>query len=189
MTSLYETILKSTNSGRRTFVQQKTKEIVDKVLSSMKFYSTFLEDNHFALDRDETEKVARKLARLVPHDGAFGKYGVNSLKKQIDLGPQHFGTESGGNYAYYTIEIEYGRKGVRGGLMSTIIERIVVLYKDKISVLEIPETKRIVDEIGKHFDNYQKSEYLPDSRVSAIKSRLNGKYVTYSFNDLIKEFV
>ena len=190
MKSLFETILKSTNSGKQSYIQQKTKEVVDKVLTStgdMVMFQ-FLEKNKLWLDRETCKRIATKLKKVIPHDAVVGAYGSSSFERQAKNGFDDYGTLNG--HGYYDILLDYGRKmsSTRGSI-STEMERIIALLPDRILVDAIPETKDIIDVLNQHFEKYTEKVEIRYSNHSFFASRFGAKYLEYKFEDLKKEFV
>ncbi len=197
MKSLYESILSSTKTGLRSFVWDKTKPVIDKILNANSEFPMlwFLEGNNLRLDKDTVKKVVNKLKKVLPKKALFGmdQYGVPQIAIQT---VEKWDTTRFTNqrYAYYCIEIEYAiRDENRKIRQRALNEYIIWLTEDGICALDIPETKSILNELDTHFDKYDiqnevnlTSTYNPESN---IESNLGAKYRVYSFKDLKKEFV
>ena len=197
MKSLYESILSSTKTGLKSFVWDKTKPVIDKILNANSEFPMlwFLEGNNLRLDNDIVKKIVNKLKKVLPEKALFGinQYGVHQIAKQT---VEKWDTARFNNprYGYYCIEIEYAVRDENRRIRQRILnEYIIWLTENGICALDIPETKSILDELDTHFDKYDTqneinltSKYDPESN---IESNLGGKYRVYSFKDLIKEFV
>lgn len=197
MKSLYESILSSTKSGLKSFVWDKTKPVIDKILNANSEFPMlwFLEGNNLRLDKDTVKKVVNKLKKVLPKEALFGinQYGVKQIAKQR---VEYWNTARFSNprCAYYCIEIEYAiRDENRKIRQRTLNEYIIWLTEDGICALDIPETKSMLNELDTHFDKYdtQKEVTLASTHFpgSNIESNLGAKYRVYSFKDLTKEFV
>lgn len=186
MKTLYESILGSTNSGKGVVDEEKTIELARAIINDSTEFPIreFIEENGLLLDKQTTEKVAKLLSKIRPYGTIFGKFSIQSLKKQIERNPSNFYNVNWTNpkYAYYSIELEYldptiGRRGTTG----TLIQYIIKLFEDKIDVLDIPETKTIIDVLSEHFTKY--------STIKGTKSEDLGNYRTYYFKDIKKQFI
>lgn len=197
MKSLYESILSSTKSGLRSFVWDKTKPVIDKILNANSEFPMlwFLEGNNLRLDKDTVKKVVNKLKKVLPEKALFGmnQYGVHQIAKQT---VEKWDTARFTNQrcAYYCIEIEYAiRDENRKIRQKTLNEYIIWLTEDGICVLDIPETKSMLNELDTHFDKYDTQNELNLTSTHFlgpnIESNLGAKYRVYSFKDLKKEFV
>ena len=197
MKSLYESILSSTKTGLRSFVWDKTKPVIDKILNANSEFPMlwFLEGNNLRLDKDTVKKVVNKLKKVLPEKALFGinQYGVHQIAKQtVEKWDTARFTNS--RCGYYCIEIEYAiRDENRKIRQKTLNEYIIWLTEDSICALDIPETKSIFNELDIHFDKYDTQNELNLTSTHFlgpnIESKLGGKYRMYSFKDLIKEFV
>lgn len=197
MKSLYESILSSTKTGLRSFVWDKTKPVIDKILNANSEFPMewFLEGNNLRLDNDTIKKVVNKLKKVLPEKALFGinQYGVHQIARQ-HIESWNTARLTNQRCAYYCIEIEYAiRDENRKIRQKTLNEYIIWLTEDGICALDIPETKSMLNELDTHFDKYDiqnvvnlTSTHFPGSN---IESNIGGKYRVYSFKDLIKEFV
>lgn len=193
MKSLYESILSSTKSGLRSFVWDKTKPVIDKILNANSEFPMlwFLEGNNLRLDNDTVKKIINKLKKVLPKEALFGinQYGVPQIAKQTI---ESWDTSRFTNQrcAYYCIEIEYAiRDENRKIRQKTLNEYIIWLTEDGICALDIPETKSMLNELDTHFDKYDTQNIVNLTSTYSLKSKLDGKYRVYSFKDLTKEFV
>lgn len=195
MKSLYESILSSTKTGLRSFVWDKTKPVIDRVLNANSEFPMlwFLEGNNLRLDNDVVKKIVNKLKKVLPEKALFGmnQYGVPQIAKQK---VENYNTVGPNNsrHAYYDIEIEYAIRPLaqhRGISQTSLIENIIYLTEDNIYALDIPETKNILNELDTHFDKYDIQNVVNITSSYSLESKLGGKYRIYSFKDLTKEFV
>lgn len=195
MKSLYESILSSTKTGLRSFVWDKTKPVIDRVLNANSEFPMlwFLEGNNLRLDNDVVKKIVNKLKKVLPEKALFGmnQYGVPQIAKQK---VENYNTVGPNNsrHAYYDIEIEYAIRSLaqhRGISQTSLIENIIYLTEDNIYALDIPETKNILNELDTHFDKYDIQNVVNITTSYSLESKLGGKYRIYSFKDLTKEFV
>ena len=197
MKSLYESILDSTKSGLKSFVWDKTKPVIDKILNANSEFPMlwFLEGNNLRLDKDTVKKIINKLKKVLPKDALFGmnQYGVHQIAKQA-VEKWDIARFNNPRYGYYCIEIEYAVRDENRRIRQRILnEYIIWLTENGICALDIPQTKSILDELDTHFDKYDTqnevsltSTYDPESN---IESNLGAKYRVYSFKDLKKEFI
>lgn len=195
MKSLYESILSSTKTGLRSFVWDKTKPVIDRVLNANSEFPMlwFLEGNNLRLDNDVVKKIVNKLKKVLPEKALFGinQYGVHQIAKQTiekynTVGPNN------SRHAYYDIEIEYAIRPLaqhRGISQTSLIENIIYLTEDNIYALDIPETKSMLKELDTHFDKYDIQNIVNLTSSYSLESKLGGKYRIYSFKDLKKEFI
>lgn len=194
MKSLYESILGSTKSGLKSFVWDKTKPVIDSILNNNTWYpmGCFLEENNLRLDNDNIKKIVNKLKKLLPEKALFGirQYSVPQISKQHI---EWWNTVRLANprFAFYRLEIQYV---IRDNLDNkikkrTLDENIIWLTEDNIYALDIPETKRILDELDTHFDKYDTIKNVDITSEYYLESKFGAKYRVYSFKDLIKEFV
>ena len=194
MKSLYESILSSTKSGLKSFVWDKTKPVIDDVITARTEFPMlwFLEGNNLRLDKDTVNKIVNKLKKVLPKNAVFGRnYGIRQIAKQ-DVEKYYTANYPDLKYACYNIEITYGVKigGPRNFSTRTeMSEFLIYLTYDYIYALDIPETKSILDELDTHFVKYTTQDEVKLSHTYTMWSKLGGKYRIYSFKDLIKEFV
>ena len=194
MKSLYESILSSTKSGLKSFVWDKTKPVIDKTLNANSEFPMlwFLEGNNLRLDKDTVNKIVNKLKKVLPKDAVFGRnYGIRQIAKQ-DVEKYYTANYPDLKYACYNIEITYGVKigGPRNFSTRTeMSEFLIYLTYDYIYALDLPETKKILDELDTHFVKYTTQDEVKLSDTYEMESKLGGKYRVYSFKDLKKEFV
>ena len=192
MKSLYESILSSTKSGLKSFVWDKTKPVIDDVITARTEFPMlwFLEENNLRLDSDTIKKITNKLKKALP-EGAFfnARDGIRQIAKQ-DV--EKYGSVNYPDlkYAYYNIEITYGvNRGSRYSTRTEMREFIIYLTYDHIYALDIPETKSMLDELDTHFDKYTTQDEVKPTNTFTMWSEIGGKYRVYSFKDLKKEFV
>ena len=194
MKSLYESILSSTKSGLKSFVWDKTKPVIDDVITARTEFPMlwFLEGNNLRLDKDTVNKIVNKLKKVLPKNAVFGRnYGIRQIAKQ-DVEKYYTANYPDLKYACYNIEITYGVKigGPRNFSTRTEMREFLIhLTYDHIYALDIPETKSMLDELDTHFTKYATQDEVKLSPTYTIWSELGGKYRIYSFKDLIKEFV
>ena len=185
MKTLYESILGTSRAGKSAIDEEKTIELVNAILNSSSEFPMkgFIEENGLLLDKQTTEKVAKMLSKIGPHGSTFGKVGTRTLKQQIEMNPAHFDSVTWTNpkYAYYSIFLEYGITNGRRGVNGSLIQYIVKLFEDKIEVLDIRETKSIIDVLSEHFTKY--------STTKGTKEEDLGDYRTYYFKDIKKQFI
>ena len=198
MQTLKESILNSANHSGEGFKAQRrneiTKQVIDKVLSAHSEFPMlwFLEGNNLRLDKDTVKKIVNKLKRVLPEGALFGinSYGVHQIAKQQ---VEWYDTVNRYRYAYYRLEIEYAfrttTRHMNGISTTALIEDIICLTEDSIYVLDIPETKSILDELDTHFAKYVTQDEVEIVDKYSMKSSIGGKYRIYSFKDLTKEFV
>jgi hypothetical protein len=186
MKTLYESILGSMNSGKSAIDEEKTIELAHAIINGSSEFPMegFIEENGLLLDKQTTEKVVKLLSKIRPHGTTFGKFGIRTLKQQIEMNPARFDNVTWANpeYAYYSIYLKYAdlspnRKGATGSL----IQYIVKLFEDKIVVLDIHETKSIIDVLSEHFTRY--------STIKGTKNEDLGDYRIYYFKDIKKQFI
>ena len=186
MKTLYESILGSMHSGKTAIDEEKTIELAVEIINSSSEFPMegFIKENGLLLDKQTIEKVAKMLSKIRPQGTSFGKFAVRTLKQQIERNPTYFSSVNWTNpkYAYYGIELEYAIQttGRRGG-SGRLIQSIVRLFEDKIDVLDIPETKSIIDALSEHFTKY--------SPLKGDKEDDLGDYRTYYFKDIKKQFI
>lgn len=195
MKSLYESILNSTNSGLHAPIWNKTKPVIDSVLSAFSEFRMgwFLEGNNLRLeDKDTIKKIVNKLKKVLPEGALFGSsYGIPQIAKQ-HVEKYNTSLHAHPRYAYYEIEISYARRTdfYRHGISQTeISEYLICLTDDYIYALDIPETKSILDSLDKHFTKYTTQDEVKLIDTFMMKSKIGGKYRVYSFKDIKKEFI
>lgn len=186
MKTLYESILGTSRAGKAAFDEEKTIELACAIIKSSTEFpmKQFIEQNDLLLDKPTTEKVAKLLSKIRPYGTSFGKFGTYSLKKQIERNPSNFNSVTWTNpkYAYYSIDLDYADPNVgHRGVTGTLVQCIVKLFEDKIDVLDIPETKSIIDTLSEHFTNY--------STAKSTKKEDLGTYRVYYFKDIKKQFI
>ena len=195
MKSLYESILSSTKSGLKSFVWDKTKPVIDDVITARTEFPMlwFLEGNNLRLDKDTVNKIVNKLKKVLPKNAVFGRnYGIRQIDKQ---NVEEYNSANSPNhlkYSYYKIEIEYAIRPLgksRSVSRTGMSEFLIYLTEDCIYALDIPETKSILNELDTHFAKYVTQDEVKLTDSYTIWSKLGGKYRIYSFKDLIKEFV
>lgn len=185
MKTLYESILGSSHSGKYVIDEEKTIELATEIINSSTEFPMrgFIEENGLLLDKQMTEKVSKLLSKIRPYGATFGKVGTPTLKQQIERNPTHFVSVTWENpkYAYYCIILEYWNTTGRKGSNSILIQYIIKLFEDKIEVLDIPETKSIINVLSEHFTKY--------STTKGTKKENLGDYRTYYFKDIKKQFI
>lgn len=184
MKTLYESILGSMHSGKTAIDEEKTIELATTIINGSTEFPMqgFIEENGLLLDKQTTEKVAKMLSKIRPDGTSFGKYAVRTLKRQIERNPTYFSSVKWTNpkYAYYGIELEYAIQSHRGG-SGRLMQYIVKLFEDKIDVLDISETKSIINALSEHFTKH--------STTKGNKEDDLGDYRTYYFKDIKKQFI
>lgn len=185
MKTLYESILGTSRAGKSAIDEEKTIELVTAIINSSSEFPMegFLKENGLLLDKQTTEKVAKILSKIRPHGSTFGKVGTRTLKQQIEMNPTRFDNVHWTNpkYSYYSIYLEYGITAGRRGVNGSLVQYIVKLFEDKIVVLDIPETKSIINALSEHFTKY--------STLKGNKEDDLGDYRTYYFKDIKKQFI
>ena len=185
MISLYESILQSTDSGKKNYMLNKTIAAVNKVLSTTGSYvmEKFMRDNNLVLDDDIAKRIQDKLykSNYLPY--------VAVPYKSKDSEPIEFGTMSKSGFAYCDVIAEYSVPERKGASVSSICERIFSMGKNWMVMLAIPETEKLLKEMDKHFSKHAVDTSVNYGGRSSFTSRIGGKYHIYFFDDLIKEFV
>jgi hypothetical protein len=185
MKTLYESILGTSRAGKSAIDEEKTIELVCAILNGSSEFpmSGFIKENGLLLDKQTTEKVAKMLSKIRPHGSTFGKVGTRTLKQQIEMNPTRFDNVrwTTPKYAYYSIHLEYGITAGRRGVNGSLVQYIVKLFEDKIEVLDIRETKPIIDVLSEHFTKY--------STMKGTKEEDLGDYRIYYFKDIKKQFI
>lgn len=185
MKTLYESILGTSRAGKSAIDEEKTIELVTAIINSSSEFPMegFLEENGLLLDKQTTEKVAKMLSKIRPQGSSFGKFGTRTLKQQIERNPTWIGNSTWTNhkYSYYGIHLQYAITAHHRGATGDMIQYIVRLFEDKIDVLDIPETKSIIDALSEHFTKY--------SPLKGDKEDDLGDYRTYYFKDIKKQFI
>ncbi len=205
MKSLYESILDNENDILQNVdkkgaiflkgeeILRKMKPRLDKIFhASTEFpMKAFLENNGLRLTKSDIEKIVNKLGKKLPPYAKFGmaKYGVHHL---ADQNVEEYGTaHSNPPFGFYKIEIEYAATGPRPRSISIsdLDEEILQLYETSIYVLEIPETKDMLDKLNEYFEDYTTEEEIKISNSYIIKSKIGGKYRVYNLKRLKKELL
>lgn len=185
MKTLYESILGTARAGKSAIDEEKTIELARAIINGASEFPTsgFMKENGLLLDKQTTEKVAKMLSKIRPHGTVFGKFGTRTLKQQIERNPTHFDNVTWTNpkYAYYSIDLEYAITTHRRGATGMMTQYLVKLFEDKIVVLDIHETKSIIDVLSEHFTRY--------STIKGTKEEDLGDYRTYYFKDIKKQFI
>lgn len=185
MKTLYESILGSMHSGKTVIDEEKTIELAAEIINSSSEFPMegFLEENGLLLDKQTTEKVAKMLSKIRPQGTSFGKFGTRTLKQQIERNPTWIGNSTWTNhkYSYYGVHLEYAITAHHRGATGNMIQYIVRLFEDKIDVLDIPETKSIINVLSEHFTKH--------STTKGNKEDDLGDYRTYYFKDIKKQFI
>lgn len=185
MKTLYESILGSMHSGKTVIDEEKTIELAAEIINSSTEFPMegFLKENGLLLDKQTTEKVAKMLSKTRPKGSSFGIFGTRTLKQQIERNPTWIGNVTWTNhkYSYYGIHLEYGIAAHGRGATGSRTQYIVKLFEDKIDVLDIHETKSIINALSEHFTKY--------SPLKGDKEDDLGDYRTYYFKDIKKQFI
>lgn len=191
MKSLYETILKTTGSGKAAYFAQNTKKVVDKVFGTTEYgpFIQFLKDNNLLLDKDHTYRIMLKMVKssFVPYNAEFKK--GQTLEDQLKKGPEDFSVMNGTGFASYDLTVEYTIPDKKNGNIFAPCERILSFQRDSICVLAIPETESLIKELDKHFEKSTKIDKILYNDRAFFSSRIGGKYLKYMFVDMKKEFI
>lgn len=192
---IQESILSSTSAGK-SFILNKIKPIIDKIINSNSVFPMewFLEGNNLRLEKDTVKKIVNKLKKVLPERALFGDtYGVPQIAKQnveeCDSVNYSYLLKK---YAYYKIKIEYAYRPDFYEPSISVTEKseyIIYLTDDYICALDIPETKSILYNLDEHFTKYTTQDEVKLTDTHKMKSKIGGKYRVYSFKDITKEFV
>ena len=193
MKTLYESILSSTASGTDIIIEKEIKELIEKLNAnffddrSVKYQ--FFKKNDLLLDNKSIQKLAENIVKSIKDKNSSDK-PKPALKKQLSDGIESFsdyiGTRDSILYSLHiNIDEGWGTSGKK--------EILILIDEDNVYVLDVPETKHLVNTMNEYFNKHTKTNecvyFTKNGKSIPKKSLISGAtYLKYDYKHMKKFF-